>query len=236
MRNSKPSDDNPASPAPPSTNRVKELRGWRAALVWLLAAALRLWTATLRIQPDEATQELLKSLPKSATVVVLWHNRLFASPRFYRRYISGRQPAALISASGDGAWLAALLRNLGIEPVRGSRHRRGAQALKELKMRYHEGCDLVITPDGSRGPRYQMKPGAAHLALGSDAAVVLFALLSKHHFCLPTWDRFQIPFPFSKVEVRMRLVSDLRAISAGDVEQARAYLEQALRELSECPQ
>jgi len=221
-----------AATQPQSINRVKELRGWRASIVWLAAILFRTWSATLRIRPDDETRRLLQQLPESASVVVLWHNQLFASPRFYQRYIIGRQPAALISPSGDGAWLAALLRQVGIEPVRGSSHRRGVQALRELKQKHSKGCDLVITPDGSKGPCYKMKAGAAHLALESDSPVALLVLLSRYNIRLPTWDRFKIPLPFSKVVVRMRIVNNLREHCQGEVEKARCYLEEALNALS----
>jgi lysophospholipid acyltransferase (LPLAT)-like uncharacterized protein len=53
------------------------------------------------------------------TAVVLWHNRLFLTPEIFRRYRSRRRIHGLVSASKDGAWLAAFYRLIGIQPVRG---------------------------------------------------------------------------------------------------------------------
>src|SRR5213075_2734928 len=72
--------------------------------------------------------------------------------------------AALVSASKDGALLSGILEAFGVQPVRGSSSRRGAQALVELTSWAERGYDLAITPDGPRGPRYQVQPGAIALA------------------------------------------------------------------------
>jgi lysophospholipid acyltransferase (LPLAT)-like uncharacterized protein len=84
----------------------------------------------------------------------------------HRRY--PRKLAALISASKDGAFLAAVLGRFGVEPIRGSSSRRGPQALLELTTHAKRGYDLAVTPDGPRGPRYVVKLGAIALAQPAD--------------------------------------------------------------------
>ena len=59
--------------------------------------------------------------------------------------------------------------------------------------------DVIITPDGPRGPRYQMAAGAIHLAARSEVAMIPVRVHYKRKFQLKTWDRFQIPWPFTKV-------------------------------------
>jgi hypothetical protein len=75
-----------------------------------------------------------------------------------------RPLTALVSASKDGAMLAAVLKNFGVEQVRGSTTRRGPQALLELTKCAHRGCDLAVTPDGPKGPRYVVQKGVIVLA------------------------------------------------------------------------
>ncbi len=65
-------------------------------------------------------------------VFVIWHNRLFVIPECYRRYRGGRPMYGLISASGDGAWLAAFFSLLNIGAVRGSSSRHGREAAAAL--------------------------------------------------------------------------------------------------------
>ena len=152
-------------------------------------------------------------------VVVLWHNRLFPAPELYRRLFSGRRLAGLVSASGDGAWLSGLMRRMGVRPVRGSRTRRGSQAVRELLAANRAGCDVVITPDGSRGPMYDMKKGAALVAARSGAPVVLLSFRFGRALRVASWDRFYLPAPFSRIGVSVDRVAPetLRGMEADGV-------------------
>ena len=80
----------------------------------------------------------------------------------------------LISASGDGAWLSAFLKQVGMHPVRGSRYNRGPQAVQLIEAN-QQGYDIEITPDGSRGPIYDMKAGAVMVALKTKTPIVLLS-------------------------------------------------------------
>jgi lysophospholipid acyltransferase (LPLAT)-like uncharacterized protein len=62
-----------------------------------------------------------------------------------------------------------------------------------------EGAFVAITPDGPRGPVYKFKRGTAMVAKATKTNLVLIAMKYSHYFTLPTWDRFKIPYPFSKI-------------------------------------
>ncbi|MGA3328777.1 MAG: DUF374 domain-containing protein, partial [Terriglobia bacterium] len=108
-------------------------RGQRA-LGWVVANGLRLLTATLRYRVNGGPGPAM--LPDEPVIFALWHNRLGLCMKVYESFVRPHHQhdhlAALISASKDGAFLAAILQNFGVEPVRGSSSRRGAQALLEL--------------------------------------------------------------------------------------------------------
>jgi lysophospholipid acyltransferase (LPLAT)-like uncharacterized protein len=114
--------------------------------------------------------------------------------------------ATLISASRDGAWLAAFVKQLGMFPIRGSSYQRGPQAVREMLAAHREGYDIAVTPDGSRGPMYQLKSGAVGVALKTAAPLVLFSLNFRRAWRLKSWDRFYLPVPFSKIEVRIETI------------------------------
>ena len=78
----------------------------------------------------------------------------------------------LTSPSRDGDIIARCVHGFGMGSVRGSSSRRGSQALRELLTLLKQGCDLAITPDGPRGPRYEMSAGAIFLAQISGAPLV----------------------------------------------------------------
>jgi lysophospholipid acyltransferase (LPLAT)-like uncharacterized protein len=63
------------------------------------------------------------------------------------------------------------------------------------------GRDVVITPDGPRGPAYELGPGIVFLAQKSGASVLPMNLEYSGCWRLGSWDRFIIPQPFSKVRV-----------------------------------
>ncbi|MGB1127329.1 MAG: lysophospholipid acyltransferase family protein [Opitutales bacterium] len=195
---------------------------WHQKLVcMLLSTLLRVWGRTLRFRWGDDVQEVIDRKPPPA-IVILWHNRLFAAPIFFLRYFRERRLSVLTSASEDGAWVAAFVGQLGIRSVRGSRHRRGAQAVRDLIDVQDEGCDIVLTPDGSRGPRYQMKAGAATIAMKTGAPILLLSFNHSGAWRLKTWDRFYIPHPFSQIEVKIDRVADVQAL--GDDAKAVASL------------
>src|SRR5438477_4953579 len=103
-----------------------------------------------------------------SAIFCIWHNRLPLSLIMYRHYVRQKQQrhemAGIVSASKDGGVAARVLEHFGVQPVRGSSSRRGPQALLELTTWAERGYDLAITPDGPRGPRYIIQPGAVALA------------------------------------------------------------------------
>ena len=112
-------------------------------------------------QPEFCT----KPYPRPV-VVLFWHNRILALPVVFRRYYPKQRKGLLVltSASRDGAYLSEFVRRFGMGAVRGSSSRRGAGALLDLVRKLEEGFDLCITPDGPRGPRYSLGPGAILLS------------------------------------------------------------------------
>jgi lysophospholipid acyltransferase (LPLAT)-like uncharacterized protein len=118
-----------------------------------------------------------------------------------RRFFPNRPGAALISASRDGDLLTDAIHRFGYEVIRGSSSRLGASAILQLTGELASGRDVVITPDGPRGPAYELGPGIVFLAQKSGASVLPMNLEYSRFWRLGSWDRFIIPRPFSKVRV-----------------------------------
>jgi lysophospholipid acyltransferase (LPLAT)-like uncharacterized protein len=167
-------------------------------VAWLVFLAERLVTASLRCRWRDHSG--LTTTPANQPVIFcLWHNRLAISMIVHRRH--PRKLAALVSASKDGALLAAVLRRFGVEQIRGSSSRRGPQALLELTSRAEHGYDLAVTPDGPKGPRYVVQEGVIALAQLTGLPIIPVTCNTQRKFCLKSWDRFQIPLPFSRCEL-----------------------------------
>ncbi len=158
----------------------------------------------MRYEPAEEADTLILQRP---VIFSIWHDRLALALPSYRLMVQGRQPnrrmAALVSASKDGALVARILEHFSAVPIRGSTSRRGPQALRELVGQARQGHDLAITPDGPRGPRHRVQHGVIALAqlTGYPILPANFDLQWKLH--LKSWDRFQIPLPFSAWNVRV---------------------------------
>jgi len=141
--------------------------------------------------------------------------------------------AAMVSASKDGGFLAAILECFKVQPVRGSTSRRGPQALLELTTLAERGFDLAITPDGPRGPVYQVQDGVMSLAQVTGLPIIPFSCYLRWKLRVNSWDRFQIPLPFSYCEMRLgRMVRIPREATDEQRAVLRQELENNLRALS----
>jgi lysophospholipid acyltransferase (LPLAT)-like uncharacterized protein len=171
---------------------------------WLVWALVRACTATLRVQVTDRSGLLNDSNP-GPNIYCVWHNRLATCLSGYFGYVRKHNRtsgmAAIVSASKDGGFLAAILERFGVQPVRGSSSRRGRQAMLELITWAEQGWDLAITPDGPRGPRYKIQPGVMSLAQLTGQPILPVAYNLGWKICINSWDRFQIPIPFSRCEV-----------------------------------
>lgn len=169
--------------------------------VWPAAACMRLWAMTIRMSiPGDDLKVITDS--GQPTIFVLWHNRLFLVAEIVRRFRVGHPVHGLVSASKDGAWLAAYYSAAGLGAVRGSSSRLGREAAAALVATLRSGKDIGITPDGPRGPVYDMKPGATIVARRAQARVVLIGMDFESSWRLPSWDGFYLPMPFSRAHMR----------------------------------
>ena len=203
---------------------------------WLVFALVRVVSATLRYQWFDRSG-YFEGGPVGPTIYCVWHNRLALCLVPYYTYARRRNDtlgmAALVSASRDGGFLAAILECFGVQPVRGSTSRRGPQALLELTGWAERGYDLAITPDGPRGPRYVVQEGVIGLAQVTGLPIIPASYYLSSKIQAKSWDRFQIPLPFSRCEMHLgKPVRVPREASDTEREALRQQLERTLREIS----
>lgn len=206
----------------------------KQALLAALAANLaRLIFATIRLRITDRSGFLTEP-PSGPRILVFWHNRIPAISIGFLRHYPSKHPSrkgvsVLTSPSKDGDILAGVMANLGMGSVRGSSSRRGSTAIRELSSLLESGVDLAITPDGPRGPKYTLGPGAVFLA--QKTGIPIMPLHARYHrsIRLKTWDNFAIPLPFSRVDIVMDpyLTVDPEAT---DLEAERLRLETLLKE------
>jgi len=208
------------------------------AVAWLVFALIRTVSATLRYRWNDRSGFINVPAPgPGPAIYCVWHNRLALCMSAYFSYVRkhSRTPgmAAMVSASKDGGFLTSVLECFNVQPVRGSSSRRGPQALLELTTWAERGYDLAITPDGPRGPLYVVQDGVMSLAQLTGLPIVPVSYHVNWKIRLKSWDRFQIPLPFSRCEMiyEQPIFVPRDATEAGR-EQLRRQLETALRAMS----
>ena len=104
----------------------------------------------------------------------------------------------MVSQSRDGDLITQFIEGLGFSAVRGSSSRGAVKAIREMARSTDRG-NLGITPDGPRGPRRQFQPGAVFLASRTGLPLVPLGIAASYCLRLPSWDRFVIPLPLSRM-------------------------------------
>ena len=170
----------------------------------LLACAVRLlsWLlhglyATLRpvyVQPHFERRVWHGGTP---VLLAFWHGRMLYFVHLYRH----THITALVSRSKDGEFISQVLMRFGIHATRGSSSRGGARGLLEIVKRVRQGFHVAFTPDGPRGPCYQVQPGIVAVAKQTGAPILPVAYSAQWKKVLGSWDGFVIPWPFSRVVV-----------------------------------
>jgi lysophospholipid acyltransferase (LPLAT)-like uncharacterized protein len=211
-----------------------KIQGWQAR--WLIAFGFRLlqiWARTLRFEVDDRLGVLGKPVAENY-IAVLWHNRLLLISFALKKFLPQRHGAGLISASRDGDLVADLTQRFGFDAVRGSTSRLGASAILELGNVLASGRDIFITPDGPRGPAYELRPGVVFLAQKTGAGVVPVNFEYSSCWRVKSWDRFILPRPFAKVRFVIGAAHRVKSTDTPEqFELERQRLEAAMMSLVE---
>lgn len=171
-------------------------RRWvRTVLPALAAIYIRVTAWTLRVERRIAPEAEPYLRGESPAIYAFWHGRLFLFPCFKPRK---RRIHVLISGHSDGVLIAGTVAWFGMGTVEGSTSKRSLPALRGLLRVARAGDNIAITPDGPRGPRQEVAPGVAYLAQATGLPVIPASWSAARHKRLRSWDRFMIPWPFSR--------------------------------------
>ena len=149
--------------------------------------------------------------------------------------------AAMVSQSRDGDLLVPSLRVTGVGAMRGSsrkagRDKGGRRALELLEEHTRRGHPSLLAVDGPQGPRNHVHRGVIDLARSTGAAIVPCVIVPSRRWFLRTWDRFQIPKPFTRAHVYVAPPIYVPADADDNLLAAkRNELQQALDDLNQLP-
>jgi lysophospholipid acyltransferase (LPLAT)-like uncharacterized protein len=182
---------------------------------WTLALGARALGAYLRVSLG-STQWTLHGrealgayLLGGPAIFAFWHERLPMMPALWtlaRRERRGRRSArmvVLVSRHQDGRLIGDIMGSFGVDLIHGSTahkgvQRGGAASLRGLLAALRDGAQVVVTPDGPRGPPRRAARGVVQLAALADVPIIPCAAQSSRRRVLGTWDRMQLPLPFGR--------------------------------------
>lgn len=180
---------------------LKNMRHMPLWLARLLAWLVKLTALTYRVTVVD-DEGWLKTCQPWPVIVTLWHNRILFTAALVPRVILERM-TVLISNSRDGEYVSTFIRFFGLGVIRGSSRRGAVHALMGLEGELREGRAVILTIDGPRGPKYSVQSGVWYLSTHHDAMLLPVSVNAKHRWTLRSWDRTQIPYPFSRVVLRV---------------------------------
>jgi len=135
---------------------------------------------------------------KPPFIFVLWHSRILPLLALHKR----EGLVLLISRHRDGEYLADLAQGWGYSSVRGSTQRGGEVGLLGIVRALQGGAVVAMTPDGPRGPRERVQPGAIAAAQHAGVPLIAAGARTASAWYLNSWDRMCIPKPFAAIDVR----------------------------------
>ena len=210
---------------------IKKFPDW---LYWFPAKFMLCWRKLMPVtivDPNGLLEEY-RHAPQRVCIVNIWHNRLLMLPPLFELPLRKRT-VAVISASRDGQYIADFAAQFGAKSIRGSSTRQGVKVLHDAIKTIQEGCMVVFTPDGPRGPRYHMSKGPIHIASQLGIPVVALGINYSAYWGVKSWDGFRIPKPWAKLTLIIGKELHIPAnLTADELEHWRQEAEDELNRAS----
>ena len=153
--------------------------------------------------------ERLKATLESGkpSIFTSWHGMTMMIIGSMRKYVDPRSFVAITPDDHRGGTLEVFANHLGIDSTQlnltGDSSLEMSRKLVRVLQKIASGKNFIIHPDGPEGPAYVVKPGLTFLAKKTGAAIVPIGCYCRHAYHVPRWDRYTLPFPFSKVHIQI---------------------------------
>ncbi len=157
-----------------------------------------------------------------------WHNNNL----FNALILKNQKLIALVSLSKDGNLGVDVLELMGNKTIRGSTSKGGAKALLSMRKEIKKGQNGAITPDGPRGPRYEMQSGAIWIAGKTGVPLVPFHIEATRQWIFEkSWDKLKLPKPFSTIVISVGKPYSIRPkLTREELDNARREFETVMLE------
>jgi lysophospholipid acyltransferase (LPLAT)-like uncharacterized protein len=199
---------------------------------WFAHRVIKILAQTMRfeqVHPEIPGEFWNKGTPFIGT---FWHGRLLMMPIVYK----GKKLSILVSPHRDGILLKNILKRFGFNLIEGtiSITQTAFSAFRQMVKLQKSGSDIGFPPDGPRGPCGQAKMGIIELAKRTRRPILPLAFSASKKKVFNTWDRFLLPYPFSKgVFIWGEPIYIDKDADQDYLEEKRRLLENRLNELTE---
>jgi lysophospholipid acyltransferase (LPLAT)-like uncharacterized protein len=184
-------------------------------------------TLRVSVSYEEGAQKTLDERPLVAS---FWHSCMIPATYLFR----DMGIRVMSSYSYDGEYMGRIIKRFGFVAVKGSSSRNPIRALLGLRRALDDGWTVAFTLDGPRGPRHKVKPGPVGLGKSSGLALTTFHAAVEKAWVLNSWDRMMIPYPFSRVLVRVgKLIHVPGDANEAELERYTAQLQATLDRVCE---
>lgn len=168
-----PPAQTPSGTSPPKPSLLK--RATDAAKVAVVPPVgyhvIRLLSRTMTLRVEGAEHLSQRFAQGKRVILAFWHDQQLMMPLAF----PGLEAHVLISQHRDGELIRRIVARFGLDAVRGSSTRGGAEAFRKLIRLGRSGYNLVLTPDGPKGPRQIAKVGVVQLARATGLPIVPMA-------------------------------------------------------------
>lgn len=212
-------------------NRLHPCATWLFGHVGILCQRLIYHSNRLTVDDEETLRDGAR---KGKTIFACWHGHLFYQSFYYYKRIQRPEMAVMVSQSRDGDFGTAVIAGLKMEPVRGSTSKGARTAIRTVRDRLKKGHNIVITPDGPRGPVYEVQIGVIKLAQMTGVPIVPICYDASRKKTFKSWDRFLLPLPFGHIHIAHGDPLNVpRRSTPEEAEGYRAQLEETMQGLNQ---
>lgn len=141
-----------------------------------------------------------KVVPNEPVIFSTWHGHLLMQVFSYNYFKKEKKLKSIISSHRDGEIIGKIMAYFGIMPINGSSTRGGVKALLGSIKSLKDGYDVAITPDGPKGPIYEVASGIVAIAQKTNSYILAAKVVPTKYWSLSSWDKFIVPKPFGRID------------------------------------
>jgi lysophospholipid acyltransferase (LPLAT)-like uncharacterized protein len=160
-------------------------------------------------------------------LVAMWHGDLLMQPLNYRHFRPNGDIKVIVSEHRDGETIRKVVEHLGVGALQGSSTRGGAKALIGAIKSIKKGIDVAITPDGPKGPMYEVADGIVVISQKTKAKILPFSSIPSSYWEMRSWDKFIVPKPFGTINF---YIGEPFSVNGLEIETAKKIIKKNLME------